>query len=376
MCAACGSVLEPGGKPSRGVFLIILLLLVAGFALTGIVVRGHKARQQQLAQRWFSRGDRDLSRGAPSQAVDDFQTALAYAPQNDAFRLKLALALMQSGEEDEARVHLINLWEARPGDANINLQLARVMARLGHSQDAIRYYQGAIYGVWDSDPLEKREQSRFELARYLLASRQTNAAESELIALASESPSSPANELRLGDLFMETGDSSRALSAYLHARSGPQSARANLSAAEASFSLHRFREAREYARDALRADPALEDASVLEKQVEEILKADPQAQGLNARQQAERTYSAYKSAYERLQDCTDATEDSSLQELKSAQEAQFKRLNTTALMRDPDLRANAVQWVYDVEKAAEGSCGAPSGLDATLLMLARFQGAR
>src|SRR4051794_20991057 len=105
-CPACGHLSSQTVRPSRATLFIIIVFLILGFAVTGIVVRGHKARQQQLAQRWFGRGERDLARGAPHQAVDEFQTALAYARDNDAFRLKLALALMQSGHEDEARVHL------------------------------------------------------------------------------------------------------------------------------------------------------------------------------------------------------------------------------------------------------------------------------
>jgi len=270
-------------RPSRGVFLVLIAFLILGFVATGFIVRGHKARQHQLAQRWFSRGNQDLSRKASLQAEDDFQTALAYAPDNDAFRLRLALALMQGGRLDEARVHLVNLWETRPGDATVNLQLARVMARLGHSDDAVRYYHGAIYGVWDSDPLDKRQDARFELAQYLLNTRQTSAAQSELIALSAESPAGSQSEARLGDMLMETGDPSRALSAYLHARKDRHDAQANLGAARASFALHRFRDARDYAREALRTNPKLEDASILAETADAIVKADPQASGLNSK---------------------------------------------------------------------------------------------
>jgi predicted Zn-dependent protease len=363
-------------RPFQGVFLVIIVLLVAGFILTGFIVRGHKARQQQLAQRWFSRGDRDLSRGASREAVDDFQTALAYAPENDAFRLKLALALMQAGREDEARVHLVSLWEARPGDSNVNLQLARVMARLGRSEEAVRYYHGAIYGVWDADPLAKRQAARFELAKYLLSTRRTNAAESELIALAAESPINPQSEVQLGDMLMEAGDPTRALSAYLHARKGPHDATANLGAARASFALHRFREAREFARDAYRSDPRLEEASMLEQQADSILKADPQLDRLSPRDRAERAYKNYSAAAARLSGCSAAARDPILQQLLNGQQTQFKRLSASALLRDPDLLQQAIQWTYEVEKATEGVCGAPSGLDAALLILAHFQGAR
>jgi predicted Zn-dependent protease len=353
-----------------------MIFLIAGLVLTGVIVRGYKARQQQLAQRWFTRGDRNLARGASPQAVDDFQTALAYAPENDAFRLELALALMQAGREDEARVHLVNLWEARPGDSNVNLQLARVMARLGHSQDAVRYYHGSIYGVWGADPLARRQEARFELANYLLSTRQPNEAESELIALAAESPGNPQDEIQLGNMFMEAGDPTRALSAFLHGRRGPHDVAANLGAARAAFSLHRFRDARDYAREAHRTDPKIEEASAIEDRADLILKVDPQTEGLNARDRAQRAYAAYSAASERLDDCSEATEDPGLEQLSAARQTQFRRLSVATAFRDPDLQQQAVQWAYDVEKATESACGAPTGLDATLLMLAHYQGVR
>lgn len=372
-CSACGHVSSQSGRPSRGAFVIIILLLVAGFAITGIIVRGHKARIQQLAERWFSRGERDLKAGASQQAVDEFQTALAYAPENDAFRLKLALALMQAGQEDEARVHLVNLWEARPGDANVNLQLARVMARLGHSQEAVRYYHGAIYGVWDSDPLDKRQAARFELAKYLLGTRQTNAAESELVALAAESPSTRSAEIQLGDMLMDAGDPTRALSAYLHARKSSKDAPANLGAARAAFALRRFSEAREYARDAYRGDPKLEDAATLEQTADAILKADPHAPGASARERSERAYAAFSAAADRLASCSTSSSNPDLQQLAAAQQTQFRKLSPAMLLRDPDLRDRAIEWAYSVERTTEGLCEAPTGLDSTLLMLARYE---
>ncbi len=388
-CAKCGTVL-PGpdeqcpaceesssltSRPTKGVFFILILLLVISVGVTGVIARGYERRQTQLALRWFDRGNNDLLNGNPAKAVDEFQTALAFNRNNDAYRLKLALALMQSGREEEARVHLVNLWEAQPGDSNVNLLLARVMARLGHSQDAIRYYHGAIYGVWDSDPLEKRQAARFELANYLLNTRQYTAAESELIALMSEAPANSQSQIKLGDMFMDAGDPGRALSAYQHARGGDRNdANANLGAARAAFALHRFRDARTYARDALRNNPKSEDATAIADQAEALLKADPFAPGIGAKQRAQRAYDGFSSANERLKLCAGESDDATLQQLGTDRDTQLKRVTVRGLLQDPDYLQQTVQWVYDVESATESTCGAPTGLDATLLMLARFQG--
>ena len=57
-------------RPTKGVFLILILLLMVGFVITGTIARGFEGRQQQLAERWFARGNSDLQRAAPAQAVD------------------------------------------------------------------------------------------------------------------------------------------------------------------------------------------------------------------------------------------------------------------------------------------------------------------
>jgi tetratricopeptide (TPR) repeat protein len=337
-------------------------------------VRGFKARQELLASRWYARGERDLSRGDSLRAVDEIRTALAYSREKDSYRLKLALALMQAGKMDEARAHLTNLWEQRPGDAAVNLQLARVMARLGDSQNAVRYYHGAIYGVWDGAPLENREATRFELAQYLLSKQQTATAQSELIALASELPPDAEQQARLGDLMMDAEEPERALSAYLLARkAGRKDAQADLGAARATFALRRYSEARDHARAAMAVDPNSEEAALLYKEAQRVLAADPYLKGLNPQARVERGQAIFAAASNRLKQCLATHSDPTLDEL-SAQQQSLRRVRTRTLRSDPDLLDAAVRWAYDVEKASEGICGAPTGMDATLLILARASG--
>jgi tetratricopeptide (TPR) repeat protein len=345
--------------------------LVVGFTVTGAIARGFKARKQVLAERWFARGQRDLAHGDPARAVDEIQTALAFAPDDDAYRLKLALALTKAGKLDEARAHLTNLWEQRPGDATVNLQLARVVARLGDTQEAIRHYHGAIYGVWERDPLQNRETARFELANYLLTMRQIPAAQSELIALAAELPPDSNEQARLGDLMLDAGEPDRALTAYNNAsRDDRNNARAELGAARASFALGRYAEALDYVRLAQKINPELKEASLLEQQAQLVLAADPDARGINMKAKAARAQAAYKTASDRLEECLSSRTDSALEALAAQEKANFKRSRPAMLERDPALLDSIVHWVYQVETATEGVCGTPTGVDAALLVLA------
>jgi len=368
----------PETRPTRGIVLLLVFILIIGFAVTGAIARGYKARQRALAERWFARGDRDLAHGDPARSVDEIQTALAFAPDNDAYRLKLALALMRSGKLDEARVHLTSLWEQRPGDATVNLQLARVMARLGDTEDAIRYYHGAIYGVWeDEDPLQRRDAARFELANYLLTAHQIPGAQSELIALAAELPPTSDQQTKLGDLMMDAGEPDRALAAYKNARKNDRNnAQADLGAAQASFALRRYAEARDYARLALKVKPDLEEATLLDRQAQLVLAADPYASGLNMKARAARAQAAYETASDRLDECLSNRTDPALETLATQQKTDFTHIRAAKLQRDPDLLDNVVHWAYHVETASEGVCGAPTGVDAALLVLAHGTGAR
>ncbi len=365
------------GRPTRGIVLLLVIILIIGFTVTGIIARGFKARQQALAERWFARGQHDLAHGDPARAVDEIQTALAFAPADDVYRLKLALALMKAGKLDEARVHLTSLWEQRPGDATVNLQLARVMARLGNVQEAIRYYHGAVYGVWEGDPLRNREAARFELANYLLSTHQIPAAQSELIALSAELPPTSNEQGKLGDLMMDAGEPDRALAAYKNARKADRNnAQADLGAAQATFALRRYAEARDYARLALKINPHLEEATLLEKQAQLVLAADPYQSGINMRSRAARAQAAYETASDRLEECLSNRTDPSLEALSTQQKTSFKRIRPAMLEHDPDLLDAVVHWAYQVETASEGTCRAPTGVDAALLVLAHGAGTR
>lgn len=337
------------------------------------MVRGFEARREQLADRWFGRGNRDLQAGNATQAVNEFQTALSYSPNSPDYRLKLAVALMRSDRWEEARAHLLSLWEERPGDGEINLLLARVFAHRNLVSNAVRYYQGAIYGVWNADPVHNRRMARFELANLLLSRGQAQAAQSELIALAAEPPTSPEELFQLADLLLRAGEPQRALDIYLQLRRKNRTGAADLGAAQACYALARYQSAFEYARSALRADPQSGAAQDLLQRSEALVKADPRATGISARDRMLRSYAGYKLAAGRLQDCLNANpSDATLLQLQQDQQHDFSKLRQNSL-RDADARENVLRWVFHVETAAARTCGAPTGDDALLLQLAQAQ---
>ena len=142
------------------VLLLCVLALVAMFALTALFSRMYHRKVHTLADAMFAQGEADeqaaqqmegQARAAQFKlALTDYRNALAYNPSNPLFQFHLAKALSAAGRGEEARSYLLNLLSESPGSGEVNLELARVAARNNSMADAMRYYQGAIYGEWDA----------------------------------------------------------------------------------------------------------------------------------------------------------------------------------------------------------------------------------
>src|SRR5690242_7659651 len=115
-------------RQGHAVLLIAFALtIIALFIITTLVVNAYARLESRLGTEWYDRGTADLSAGRAEDAVIDLRTALSYS-RDVSYRLQLARALVAAGRKDEAREYLLSLWERQPGDAELNLELARVSA--------------------------------------------------------------------------------------------------------------------------------------------------------------------------------------------------------------------------------------------------------
>ncbi len=77
----------------------VMLALLAGLAVicflavTGLS-RAYQAQRESLGSRWFSRGLTDLKAERFDSAVTEFRSALLYSPDDYAYQLNLAEALI------------------------------------------------------------------------------------------------------------------------------------------------------------------------------------------------------------------------------------------------------------------------------------------
>src|SRR4029077_13829185 len=202
------------------ILLLCVLGLVIAFRVTGFAARLYHGRRAELARSWFDRGNAELKAGRATPALSDFRTALIYAQhelpleQQQQYELNFVQALIATGNAGEARAYLLDMWERGPGDSRINLELARLAAQAGNGADAKRYYNGAIYGVWDEGPdevLRSRMDTRLELYRYLMDRGEKTEAQSVLLAPAAAIPPDPALHAQVGQLMLQAGQTQPAL---------------------------------------------------------------------------------------------------------------------------------------------------------------------
>lgn len=386
--------------------LTLGLMIVLGFSFTSLVVNGFREKQAALATEYYQAGLRAMDARQAATAVDDFETALVYSHDNFQYRMKLTDALLASGASNEALAQLRSFWEQRPGDAEVNLKLARLEAHRQHVDDALRYYQNAIDGAWPerTDPVPQRTAVHFEVAEYLMQLGRREQAEAELLVLAAVLPSSAPEEAKLGELFLRNGDAARALSAYqtlLNQEKNGQKIHdenAILGAAKASFAAGNYAAARRYL---VELKPETPESRALLEELERLEALDPFVQGATARVRTERTLTAFHIAIARLARCgvpfaramdassvannvtnNEANNVANDQATAAKDPAQWSALAKWAeqlspLMSERKLRGrddvieSAMRFAFQAETAAQKDCVAPTVDDEALLLLDR-----
>jgi tetratricopeptide (TPR) repeat protein len=351
----------------------LIVVIAAFFSVTTFAAHAYHRKQEQFGSVWFERGEEALKRSRPAEAVEDFRNALAYSRDKDLYRLRLAQALMADYRPQEARSHLLSLWEKEPGDGTINLELARLAVMWGDTRQAVRYYHNAIYGVWPDEPTAHRWQIRFELCEYLLQRgtiQDTKDAQAELVALAGVlPPQDPDAQLRLGTLLLQAGLYNRALAAFRAALTAqPNLMPALEGAADAAFRMGEYRTARHYLLPVVAQKPKDKQSLELLNLSELVIKLDPSQRGLPSRERARRAVHDFQLAMARAQACASSAPD--LLPLLQQAESMKATIREKVLARNPDALEKAMDLVFKLEKAA-ASCGSPGLEDKALGLLAQ-----
>lgn len=381
-CPRCDHRLELFLNSRETVLLGCALLIVILFFITEGIARGYHVKLHELAGQWFETGEKDLNTGNADAALVDFRNALVYEPEDLRIQFRLTEALIADGRYEEARSYLLGMLAHSSSDAPVNLALARIAARAGNEVDALRYYHGAIYGVWPNNPEANRLNSRLELCRMLIARGDDSDADSELIALAAEIPQQHGALLheQAGELFLRADDVTRALEEFRRALVGPRPpAGALRGAGLTAYQSGDFHLAERYLDRAHREQHDDADVAAALDTTRLILAWDPQAPGLTYVQRRERVRHDLAQAISRVESCAKSggvdlskTTAGSMPDL-AAEYARAKNvqagISDRDLARHPEALEDAINLIFAMESTAKRICGETSGLDRALEIL-------
>jgi tetratricopeptide (TPR) repeat protein len=364
------------------VLLWLTALTIALFVIAYFVTGAFRRQQTSLGNAFFQKGESELSAARANDAIRDFRAALTYAPEKREYRLRLAQALALADHDKEAEAHFKDLWEREPGDGELNLELARLAARAGDMADALRYFHGAIYGLWNKNPEENRQKAWLELIQFLLREHAYTQAQSELLALSANLPADADANAEIASLFMKAGDEIHALQFYQKAlRLDRKNEAALIGAGEASFAVGNYRAAFEYFKTAWNEQSLPPDAQSQAQTAQLVLQLDPYQRGISAAERRSRTLAAFVLAGDRIKQCAASKgqqlavppgqSPTSLQSDLSQWTALQRKVSPRALRDNSDLIDQAMDIVYRIEEDTEQMCGEPTGKDFALLLLAR-----
>ncbi len=293
---------------------------------------------------------------------------------NRTYTLALANALAAGNHDAEAEQTLLRLRESDPEDAAINLQLARLVAKRGEVDDAVHYYQNALYGRWAGSQVDERIlQLRLELIRFLLGHQKRNIALSELLILETELPQSAEAHVAAARLFLQAGDAQHALKNYAKAiELDKNNVGALTEAGEAAFRLGNYQQAEEYLKAALELNPEAEKTRQLLLVNEMVLSDDPLEPHLSKDESQERLLRGFEQARLRLAGCLSQTTDQEQSKELAALTERARTLESelhAKRLADSELTRTGVELIYTIEKTVSGACGKPEGLDEALLLI-------
>ncbi|MGZ4812264.1 MAG: tetratricopeptide repeat protein [Terriglobales bacterium] len=356
------------------------MVAIALWVLTTVITRAYAVRQQQLAREWFQRGQADVREGRLDDAVREQQTALYYSHDNFEYRLRLAEALVAEVRTRQGQAYLLALWEEEPGNGMVNLELARLAVQANEVQAALRYFHGAVYGLWQDDPAGNRRAARIELVRFLLGHALAQQAQAELIGVAAGLPPRDVPlMLQVAGLMTQAGDPRRALAEYRDVLAlEPDNPDALAGAGKAAFVLQMFPEAGEYLRRAARHSQDPQIATELQ-QAELVLQMDPYEPRLPAAERERRIRSAFAQAGTRLQQCA-SRHSIDLDQRPANNPLATDYANWTALQRsvtasnfrrNPEQGDSAMDLVFQIERNTAQACGPGPSADQALMMIAQ-----
>jgi tetratricopeptide (TPR) repeat protein len=369
----------------------LTLITIAIAVLTYFFFHSFTEHRSVLEKRWYERGQVAMRQGHPTEAVEDFRSALSFQSANPDYQMALAEALAASGRTEEAAAYFSTLHEAEPGDGYLNLQLARLAVRRGTPAQAIEYYQAALNGLWRGQGTERRRQIRLELARYLISLSRPIEAQGQLLAAEGNSLDDPAALFKIANLLREADDPVDALTTYQrvehHRNSAPAEVLASLDAeSQIAASMGQYKRAAQALTrymTRLRQHPdaatpqknqAVEQQLAKYQRLLQLIPFDslpPRQHEARVLQAAEIAHRRYESCLLGLQSHNDPNATNPDLLTLGTQWTELGSPDVHALAGNAPLQDRITTWTGQSEIVTARNCGQPTGDDALLLQLAQ-----
>lgn len=239
----------------RSAALVFTLLLVA-IIFAGFATSFYRKERLANGETHYQRGRALSAQGDPGGAAEEYREALLFSPDKTEYRVSLGTALIAAGRLNEAQAHLEQLLEDDPTNGTLNMMLAQVAALRHKTQQAIDYYQRAVYEYWPPEQTGERRRARWELVSLLGQVGRRNEAVGELMQLYANAPPDPKIRTKVGFLLLGYGAASEASQVFhdlIH--DAPQDPQAHRGLAEVYFALGDFLSARHEYQRATRLAP-------------------------------------------------------------------------------------------------------------------------
>src|SRR3954468_542623 len=351
---------------------VLMIVAVGAFFLTRAVAANNRAATFQDAEAWYGRARTQLAAGRVDKAIESLRKAALRDRYDRRYALALAQALDAANDTEAARATLLTLRETAPEGTRINLELARLAARRNDVAETLRFYRYALYAPWPSESDEARRLVRLEMIEFLLDHNRADTAVSELLALSTDLPDSPAAHTRVAQLFVRAGDAAHALEQFQHTlKAAPDDGAALAGAGHSAFQLGDFPLARTYLR---RAPADAPDVKETREVVERVLSSDPLAARIGAAERRRRLLTDVEYARDRLAGCIAGRAESGAtdEETELVHELDVWRgtLSKAAAL-DQDAIEAGVDLLERVERRVTEACGPPSAMDRALTLKAR-----
>jgi CIC family chloride channel protein len=345
--------------------------LLSLFVLTGILIYTYRAERRAVAEDAFKKGNGFVRQGLNAEAIEQYRNALAISHSRE-HRLALAMTLVKAERLNEADIYLRELLREDPNDGTANLGLARIAARQGRGQQAVTYYQRAIYGHWPSRSEENPTKVRFELVDFLRETGAKKQALTELMALEEAVRDSLPDKKRIGRLLLEFNAARESAELFQDVlRQDNRDAEAYVGLGNAEFALGNYRSAREAFRSALRWRPQDQTAQKRLGVCDQIVALDPTLRGLSAAERHRRSEKLLERTLGVFDRCVGSHPDTLTSEVvrnlaERARKTPLRRTKPGSYLEQSETN---VLMAAELWKAHKSLCTSPAAVDEVLAAL-------